>query len=150
MRVLKGKSVLAVFGEVSPAICQKMGIKTKVYYAEISFDALMQLVGREPMKVQEISRFPSVRRDLALVIDKDVSFEAIEQIARQTEKKKLKQVGLFDLYENEQHLGKGKKSYAVSFIFENLEKTMNDQEIDQIMTRMIQAFETGVGALIRK
>jgi len=150
MRVVKGNHALAEFGEVSPAICQKMGIKTSVFYAEISFDALIRLVGREPVRVQEISRFPSVRRDLALVVNKEFSFEGIEQLARQTEKKKLKQVGLFDVYENEQHLGKDKKSYAVSFVFEDMEKTMNDQEIDHIMARMIQAFEAGVGAQIRK
>jgi phenylalanyl-tRNA synthetase beta chain len=102
------------------------------------------------MYVSEISRFPSVRRDLAIVIDKSVNFKDIEAIAKSTEKKLLKHITLFDVYENEKQLGVDKKSYAVSFLFENVEKTLQDKEIDQIMDKVIQQLEGKTGALIRK
>ena len=102
------------------------------------------------MQVQEINRYPSTRRDLALIIDKNVKFSEIESIAMKTGKKLLKQISLFDVYVNDNQLGESKKSYAVSFVFENTEKTMQDMEIDQLMDKMIQQLQEGTGALIRK
>jgi phenylalanyl-tRNA synthetase beta chain len=150
LRYHKGSIVLAEFGEIQKGVCSKMGIKTKIYYAEISFDNLMKQLGKQKMKVSEISRFPSVRRDLALVIDKKVTFSEIEIIAKQCEKKLLKQISLFDVYENEKQLGEGKKSYAVSFLFENFEKTLQDKEIDQIMDKVMKQLDEKIGAFIRK
>jgi phenylalanyl-tRNA synthetase beta chain len=146
----KGPIVLAEFGEIQKGVCSKMGVKAKIYYAEISFDNLMKQLGKQKMKVSEISRFPSVRRDLALVIDKKVTFSEIEAIAKQSEKKLLKQISLFDVYENEKQLGEGKKSYAVSFLFENFERTLQDKEIDQIMDKVMKQLDEKIGAFIRK
>ncbi|MBK9735856.1 MAG: phenylalanine--tRNA ligase subunit beta [Saprospiraceae bacterium] len=150
LRFHKGAEVIAELGEVKRSICQKMGIKTVVFYGEISFSALLKNIGKEKIHVSEISRFPSVRRDLALVVDKSVKFSDIEKIAKQTEKKLLNQISLFDVYENEQQLGEGKKSYAVSFLFENMEKTLTDKDIDPIMDQLIKQLENKTGALIRK
>ena len=149
-RILVGSIVMAEFGEVKKSVCQRMGIKNQVFFGELSFENILKLTGKEKMQVQEISRYPSMRRDLALVIDKSVIFAEIESIARQTDKKLLKQIALFDVYENENQLGKGKKSYAVSFVFENNDKTLQDSEIDLIMDKLITKLEAETGALIRK
>ena len=146
----KGPITLAEFGEVQKGICMKMGVKAKIYYAEIFFDNLMKQLGKQKMKVSEISRFPSVRRDLALVIDKKVQFSEIEAVAKQCDKQLLKQISLFDVYENENQLGEGKKSYAVSFLFENFEKTLQDKDIDQIMDKVMKQLDEKIGAIIRK
>ncbi len=146
----KGPIVIAELGAVKKSVCQRMGIKTQVFYGEIAYDALLKLIGKEKLQVREISRFPSVRRDLALVINKSVPFAQIETIARQTDKHFLKQISLFDVYENEQQLGKDKKSYAVSFVFENTERTLQDKDIDQIVEKLIFNLESKTGALIRK
>lgn len=150
MRLSKGQIVLAEFGEVKKNILQQLGIKLPVYYGEISFEQLLKLIGQEKIQVQEISRFPSVRRDLALIIDKKVRFADIENIAKKTDKKLLKQISLFDVYVNDNQLGSDKKSYAVSFVFENTEKTLQDKEIDHIMDKMINQIQEGTGAVIRK
>lgn len=150
LRIIKANKTIAEFGEVRKSVCQRMGIKVPVYYGEISFDTVLKLAGQEKMQVQEISRYPSTRRDLALIIDKNVKFSEIESIAMKTGKKLLKQISLFDVYVNDNQLGESKKSYAVSFVFENTEKTMQDMEIDQLMDKMIQQLQEGTGALIRK
>lgn len=150
LKIHKGPITIAEFGEVKKSVCQKMGVKSTLFYAEIAFHTLLKLIGKEKVHVAEISRFPSVRRDLALVINKQVKFSQIEEIAKQTEKKLLKQIALFDVYENEQQLGVDKKSYAVSFIFENTEKTLNDVEIDGIMSKLVMQLEGKTGAIIRK
>ena len=98
----------------------------------------------------ELNRFPTVRRDLALVLDRSVSFGDIRQLAGRTAKKLLKEINLFDVYEDESKLGAGKKSYAVSFVFEDPEKTLQDKEIDAAMSQLQQAFETKLQATIRQ
>jgi phenylalanyl-tRNA synthetase beta chain len=150
LRIHKGPLVIAEFGEVKKMLTRKMGIKSAIFFAEISFTLLLKLIGKEKVQVQEISRYPAIRRDLALVIDKSVKFAEIELIARQTEKKILKQISLFDVYENEEQVGKNKKSYAVSFVFENTEKTLLDKDIDIIMTKLVSNLESKTGAIIRK
>jgi phenylalanyl-tRNA synthetase beta chain len=150
IRIKKGPLVLAQLGEVRKSVCLRLGIKVPVYYGEVSFDAVLKLAGQEKVQVKEISRFPTVRRDLALILDKKVKFSEIENIARKTDKKLLKQISLFDVYVNDNQLGADKKSYAVSFIFENTERTLQDREIDQIMDKLISHLQDGTGALIRK
>ncbi len=150
IRIHSGEKTFAVIGETHPDYTQRCGIKTPVYFGQLHFDNLIKLVGKQKKVVTEISRFPSVRRDLALVIDTSVRFQDIEAIARKVEKKWLKHIGLFDVYTKEEHLGKGKKSYAVSFTFENTEKTMQDQEIDQIMQKLMKELEEKIGAVVRK
>ncbi|MGB4958116.1 MAG: phenylalanine--tRNA ligase subunit beta, partial [Saprospiraceae bacterium] len=150
LKIHRGSVVLAEFGEVKKSVCQTMGIKSTVFYAEIFFETLINWVSKEKVEVKEISKFPVVSRDLALIVDKKVTFADIETIAKQTEKQMLKQVTLFDVYENEQTLGLDKKSYAVSFLFENNKKTLQDKEVDEVMDRMSHHLEDKIGALIRK
>ncbi|MFZ1523690.1 MAG: phenylalanine--tRNA ligase subunit beta [Saprospiraceae bacterium] len=150
LRIKKGPIVLAELGEVRKSVSQRLGIKIPVYYGEVAFDTVLKLAGQEKIQVREISRFPSVRRDLALILDKKVKFSEIENIARKSDKKLLKQISLFDVYVNDNQLGADKKSYAVSFIFENTERTLQDVEIDQIMDKLIGQLQDGTGALIRK
>jgi phenylalanyl-tRNA synthetase beta chain len=150
LKIHQGPLTIAEFGQVSPSITAAVGIKVPVYYAELAFAELLRVVSKAKTVVTEISKFPSVRRDLALVIDKKVSFADIEQIARQTDKKLLKQISLFDVFDDESKLGSGKKSYAVSFVFEDLEKTLKDTDIEVIMNKLTDNFVSKAGAIIRK
>ena len=127
-----------------------MGIKRTVFYADFHWGSLMKVVKKQKIGFVPLSKFPTVRRDLALVIENSVNFEDITGIARKTGKKLLKDVNLFDVYKNEDQLGKGKKSYAVSFIFEDPSKTLQDKEVDAVMNELIEAFEGKLGALIRR
>jgi phenylalanyl-tRNA synthetase beta chain len=99
---------------------------------------------------QEVSKFPSTSRDLALIIENSVKFNDIAAIARKVGKKLIKDITLFDVYENEQQLGEGKRSYAVSYLFEDAEKTLEDKEVDKVMNQLIGEYETKLGALIRR
>jgi phenylalanyl-tRNA synthetase beta chain len=146
----QGPNVLVKYGEVTKSLLTALGIKTKVLYAEIDIEQLVKMSGKAKVQVKEISKFPSVRRDLALVVDKKVSFGEIEAIARQSDKKLLKQINLFDVFSDESKLGVGKKSYAVSFVFEDITKTLNDKEIDNVMDRLTSSLEEKTGAFIRK
>ena len=150
LRYDRGQQHFGKVGAVSPAFLKKMGIKTNVFFAEISLDTLFSSLKNSKIVAEELSRFPSIRRDLALVIDEQVHFHQLAQIAKSSDKKYLRQVGLFDVYKNEKALGPGKKSYALSFIFENRERTFTDQDIDTIMVKLIQNFEKEVNAIIRK
>jgi phenylalanyl-tRNA synthetase beta chain len=96
------------------------------------------------------SKYPTVRRDLALVIDESVNFDAIQAIAKKTAKDLLKEMNLFDVFSDKEKLGEGKKSYAVSFVFEDTEKTLNDKDIDNTMSQLMKLYEEKLGAVIRK
>jgi phenylalanyl-tRNA synthetase beta chain len=146
----RGPSNLATFGEVDNQYLSKMGIKSSVYYAEIPIKMLVKAAKNVKNTISRISRFPSVRRDLALVVDKGVKFEDIQKIAFKTDKKMLKEINLFDVYTNEEHVGKDKKSYAVSYLFEDLSKNLNDAEIDKVMKKLIGSYQHQLGALIRE
>ena len=108
----------------------------------------MREVRKHKVEYQEISKYPAVSRDLALLLDKDVSFAQVVQIAKQTEKKLLQRVELFDVYEGK-NLPEGKKSYAVNFILQDAEKTLNDKAIDAIMQKLIKQLTTQLGAELR-
>ncbi len=150
LRIHRGPMILAEFGEVKKQVTKAMGVKTHIYYGEIYFATVLKCMGKEKVQVAEISKYPAVRRDLALVLDKKVKFSEIETIAKQAEKKILKQISLFDVYENKQQLGEDKKSYAVSFVFEDTSKTLNDGEIDHIMLKISTQLSEKLGANIRK
>lgn len=150
LQIRKGPILLAELGRIKKNICTKAGIKSAVYYGEILTESLLKLIGKNQVHVKEISKFPTVRRDLALIVDKSVKFADIEQIARQANKKLLKHIGLFDVYENKEQLGEDKRSIAISLLFENLDKTLNDVEIDHIMKQIIEQFENKLKAFIRK
>ncbi|MFT6334964.1 MAG: phenylalanyl-tRNA synthetase beta chain [Saprospiraceae bacterium] len=146
----RGPSTLVEFGEVNGEILSKLGIKSKVYYAEIPVKALVKAGKGVKNTVKVISKYPSMRRDLALVVDKGVKFEEIQKIATKVDKKLLQDINLFDVYTNEEHLGKDKKSYAVSYLFEDVTKTLNDKDVDKVMKKMIGSYEHQLGAEIRK
>lgn len=145
----RGTQELVTFGAVSPAILKKADVKNAVFFADFHFENVLQALGNHKITFTELNRFPTVRRDLALVLDRSVSFGDIRQLAGRTTKKMLKEVNLFDVYEDESKLGAGKKSYAVSFLFEDREKTLQDKEIDAAMQQLQQAFETKLQATIR-
>mgnify|MGYP000839453814 FL=1 len=148
--VLKTRAgkVLCEMGTVCHKILKKMDIAQNVFYADLNWDNLMRAIKKNETLYHDISKFPSVSRDLALLIDKSVQFEQIEQIARQTEKKLLKSVELFDVYEGK-NLPAGKKSYAVNFILQDESKTLTDKQIDAIMTKLINNLKQKLGAELR-
>ena len=147
---LKARSgkLLCEMGTVSHKLLKKMDIDQYVFYADINWNNIMRAIKKNETLYHDISKFPSVSRDLALLIDKSVEFEQIEQIARQTEKKLLKSVELFDVYEGK-NLPEGKKSYAVNFILQDETKTLNDKQIEAIMTKLINNLKQKLGAELR-
>ncbi len=139
---------LGTMGIVSPKICKEMDIDTEVYYAELSWTLLMKEIKKSKVTFSEISKFPAVKRDLALLLDKNVQFAEIEKIATESERKLLKDVTLFDVYEGK-NLPAGKKSYAVSFYLQDEGKTLNDKQIDAIMKKIQTNLEQKLGAQLR-
>jgi len=144
----RGGKVFVEMGIISKAIQKKADISAPVYYADIHWTAVMKAIRKNKVEYTEISKYPSVSRDLALLIDKSVEFAQIEQIARQSEKKLLKSVELFDVYEGK-NLPAGKKSYAVNFILQDSEKTLNDKAIEAIMNKIITNIKKQLGAELR-
>ena len=140
--------LLCEMGTVSHKLLKKMDIDQDVFFADINWNNIMRAIKKNEVLYHDISKFPSVSRDLALLIDKNVEFEQIEQIARQTEKKLLKSVELFDVYEGK-NLPEGKKSYAVNFILQDETKTLNDKQIEAIMTKLINNLKQKLGAELR-
>ena len=130
------------------ALLKKMDIDQDVFYAEINWDVLLKFAKTHKIEYQPISKFPRVRRDLALLIDKSVTYAQLEEVARRTEPKHIVEVGLFDVYEGK-NLEPGKISYALSFELEDTEKTMTDKQIDKIMQKLIMFYEKELGAKVR-
>lgn len=139
---------LAVYGFVHPKIRKVMDIDQEVFYADLNWNAILSELGKHKVQYAEISKFPEVKRDLALLIDKNVTFAEIEKIAYETERKLLKKVTLFDVYEGK-NLETGKKSYAVSFILQDETKTLTDAQIEGIIKKMLGNFENKLGAKLR-
>ena len=119
-----------------------------VYYADLYWDNLLKTIRKNKIEYKEISKFPIVSRDLALLLDKAITFEQIKDIAFATEKKLLKSVELFDVYEGK-NLPEGKKSYAVNFMLQDEQKTLNDKQIDAIMKKLISNLTTKLNAELR-
>ena len=140
--------VFAELGVLSKKQLKKFGIDNEVYYADIHWNTLVKAVGKKTVSFREISKYPAVSRDLALLLDKNVQFSEIERVARQTEKKYLKSVELFDVYEGK-NLPEGKKSYAVNFILQDEEKTLNDKQIDVMMNKLIANLKRELKAELR-
>ena len=144
----RGGKELAVMGIVAQPLLKNAGIAQPVYYADINWTQLMRAIRKNKVQYTEVSKYPAVSRDLALLLDKDVEFAAIEQVARSTEKKLLKSVELFDVYEGK-NLPAGKKSYAVNFILQDDQRTLNDKQIEAIMSKLIQNLKSKLGAELR-
>ncbi len=145
--LLNGKP-LAVIGTVAKKLRAAFGIKQEVYVAEIAWDMLIKAQQQHKVLYKELPKFPEVRRDLALVLNEQVTFSQLRDIAFKVEKHLLKQVGLFDVYRGDK-LPAGKKQYALSFILQDEEKTFTDQHIDRIMQQLLAAFDKETGAALR-
>lgn len=144
----RGGKRLATFGVVTRKLLKAFDIDNEVYYADLNWTELLKAVKKVKKGYKEISKFPAVKRDLALLLDKKVQFAEIEKIAYETEKKLLKEVSLFDVYEGK-NLEAGKKSYAVSFLLQDENSTLNDKQIDKIMSKMIANLEKRLNAKLR-
>lgn len=144
---LNGKLV-ATFGMVNPNLANNFDIKAEVFFAEIEWAMLLKQIANEKIAYKEISKFPAVRRDLALLVDNAVKYEQIRSLALSTERKLLKQVNLFDVYQGK-NLPEGKKSLAVSFTLQDENKTLTDSQIEKTMQRFIDAFTKNLGAQLR-
>lgn len=142
-----GKAIVEM-GILSQKLLKRMDIAQPVYYAEMNWEALGKLVRKNQLQFEEIAKYPSVSRDLALLIDKNIDFAQIEEIARQTEKKLLKKIELFDVYQGK-NLPEDKKSYAVNFILQDESKTLTDKAIDTIMQKLIKNLTNKLGAELR-
>ena len=144
----RGGKRLATFGVVTKKLLKAFDIDNEVYYADLNWKELMRAIRSVKVSFKEISKFPAVKRDLALLLDKNIQFAEIEKIAYETEKKLLKEVELFDVYEGK-NLEAGKKSYAVSFLLQDEIQTLNDKMIDKIISKLVKNLEDKLGAKLR-
>ena len=142
-----GKEIILEMGTIKKSVLKAFDIKQEVLFADFYWDKIQKYVSNK-IKFTDIPKYPEVRRDLALLIDSKVDFEAIFKVAKQTEKKLIKDINLFDVYEGK-NLPEGKKSYAVSFIIQDESKTLNDKEIEKIMSKLQTNFEKELGASLR-
>ena len=146
--VRSGDKTIGYLSEVTGKLLKEFDIKYPVFYATLNWDDVLDLASNA-LQYREVSRFPSVTRDLSLVVDKNVSYNEIEGIALSCKIPELKSIELFDVFESDK-LGTGKKSMAVSFIFLNDQKTLTDKEIDIFMQKILIAYQERVKAAIRK
>jgi phenylalanyl-tRNA synthetase beta chain len=135
-------------GKVRPEYLNVFDINQDVYFAQIDLDKLISILGKESLFYKELNKFPSVRRDLSLLINEDIQFKTIADICLKVDRKTLKYVNLFDVYEGK-GVESGKKSYAVNFTFENSNKTLTDKEVDKLMKKIISSLEKEIGAKLR-
>ena len=143
-----GKIKVADLGRIKTDLLNKMGIHQAVFYAEIKWDKVLELMSMNKTKFKPLTKFPSVRRDLSLLLDEKISFSKIESIARNSEKLLLKEVGLFDVYDGK-NIAAGKKSYGVKFIMQDSERTLDDKRISSIMNKIKSKLEEQLGAELR-
>jgi phenylalanyl-tRNA synthetase beta chain len=146
--IKKNEKPIVTFGLIQDKAAKLMDIKQETWYADFDMDLLLKLYKKD-IVFDEISKYPEVRRDLSLVLDKKVTFSEISKLALQTEKKLLKDINVFDVYEGE-NIGPDKKSYSISFILQDIEQTLTDKTIDKIMEKLMGSFEKELGAVIRK
>lgn len=152
----KGQKDLVKFGSLAPQVLKKTAVEKTVFAAIFNWDLIIKIIKNNTITYQEVSKYPAVRRDLSMILDRAVTFEQLKRVASKTEKKLLQEVDVFDVYQEnlaEGQIGKlpnNKKSYALSFILQDEEKTLNDKQIDAIMQKLIANFEKELGAEIRK
>ena len=139
---------LAVMGTIAPARLKQFGIKQPVFAAEISWPALFELVKRNRIRYMELPKFPEVRRDLAILLDESVTYADLRKSAFRVGKKLLKQVGLFDVYRGDK-IAEGKKQYALSFVLQDLDRTLTDNDVERIMSKLLSTFQNEFGAVLR-
>jgi phenylalanyl-tRNA synthetase beta chain len=144
----KNSTVIAQVGLLDAGVTRAMEVKEQVWYAELNWDYLLKKY-KTSLVAEELPKFPEVRRDLSLVLDKQVTFDQVRQIAFRTERKLLQDVNVFDVYEGDK-IEAGKKAYALSFTLLDKQQTLTDKVIDSTMSRLMQQFEKQLGAFIRK
>ncbi len=142
------RNAVGIIGSARKNILKHFDISQEVFFAELDFDALMRLAN-EKIKITEAPKFPEVKRDLSMILDTTVKYSDIRNLAFQSEKKLLKDVTIFDVYDGDK-VTDGKKSYALSFVLRDDEKTLEDKNIDAVMNKLISVFETKIGAVVRK
>jgi phenylalanyl-tRNA synthetase beta chain len=148
LTLLAHNQPVAHLGGISGGVLKRLDVNQPVWYAELDWDWLVKKY-KNALVARELPKFPEVRRDLSLVVDKAVTFDQLRQIAQRAERKLLQGVNVFDVYEGDK-LPEGKKSYSVSFSLQDLTQTLTDQAIDGVMQRLIQQFEKQAGAVIRR
>ena len=148
MVLTKGNSEVGRIGKVKSAIAKDFGIKQEIFYADLNA-ALLFKAANPKLVIEEVPKYPEVRRDLSLVLDRQVTFAEIKDLVLATEKKLIKELIAFDVYEGK-NIPEGKKAYALGFILLDASKTLTDEEIDKTMNKLMSAFEQKMGALIRK
>jgi len=148
IQLIKDKTPLVNIGVIQGSLCKMFDIKQQVLYADFDWAALRKMASRKQIIFTPIPKFPAVRRDFALMLNKEVPFKQVEEIAFKTEKKLLKDLSLFDVYTGDK-LPKGKKSYAVSFTLQDETKTLTDKNIEKIMNKIKNAYEKQLGAELR-
>jgi phenylalanyl-tRNA synthetase beta chain len=145
--IASGNDILVEFGTVKKSILKHFDIKQDVFYADFNWNLILKLIGGK-IKFTDIPKYPEVRRDLALLVDTNITFDSFYAIARQSEKSLLKDINLFDVYEGN-NLPEGKKSYALSFVLQDNSKTLTEEQIDKIMKKLQKNFENELGASLR-
>ncbi len=148
LRYIYNGNLLAEVSAISKSLLKTFDIKQQVFAAVFNWDLLLKSVPVYPVQYEPVAKFPSVRRDLALVVDKNVRFDTLKKIAFDAERKLLKSVGIFDIYEGDK-IPQGKKSYALSFILQDKQKTLTDKVIDKTMNKILKAFEEKASASLR-
>jgi len=143
-----GKMKLVEFGVLKRSLLKEFGIKQEVLFADFNWDTILKITGNKNIKVADLPKFPAVKRDLALLLDAKIEFKEIYNLAFQSEKKLLKEVDLFDVYQGDK-LPEGKKSYAISFLIQDETKTLADKQIEKIMEKLQQTFEKNLEAVLR-
>ena len=149
MTIQKNKEALADFGMVSQVMLKKFDISQNVFYAELHWDTILKYASKKPVRYKEVSKFPAVKRDLSMLIRNEISYQQLEKIAFDAEKKLLIDIRLFDVYDGDK-IEAGKKSCALSFILQDDEQTLTEQQINKVMDRLMSAYESEAGAEIRR
>jgi len=148
LRYMRGAKPLVSFGSVSVAALKKADVDGKVFFAEFDWDLVLKAIRKNTVKYREVPKFPSVRRDLALLLDDAVTFGQLKAIAFRTERRLLRAVNIFDVYKGD-GLPAGKKSYALSFVLQDEEKTLTEGQIDAAIQKLMLNFGKETGATVR-
>jgi phenylalanyl-tRNA synthetase beta chain len=149
LSVVAGKETLGTVSKLSPKLAEQFGVKQDVYVVDLLWDKCLSLAATQQLRYREIPKFPAVQRDLAIVVDNKLDYHQIDGLVKKVKMPRLTQTKLFDVFESEK-LGAGKKSMAMSFTFQDEEKTLTDKDVDEMMQKIIVTFEKELNAEIRK
>ncbi len=147
--VLKGKRQLGFICKVDDELCRRFDLDQPIYYAQLNFGACYEIWSQHQVTYQTVSKFPGTQRDMALIVEDSISYNDIQTVIKNANNKKIKHFSLFDIYENEEHIGKGKKSMGVRIDFLDDQKTLQDKEVDKMVSKLMTAFQRNLGAELR-